>query len=304
MIKKVFNTVVFGQLLRICIVLGAALMLISCGDAQPTDSANRLEAYRIGSFNLRNFGPGRIEDPVVMLSLVSVLKRYDLALLMEIRDASGEAPSELLASLNVVADGAYDMVLSERLGRGNYKEQYGLLYRKDRATIHDYYTYDDGVEPYQDLFEREPLVAHVGLGALDFNLIGLHADPEGVALELNRLLPVYRDSVAASLDPDAVLLGDFNADCDYLSTDDFQYIQLRNDPDFVWLIDDDADTTSSSTDCAYDRIVVTRDLLLSQMIEAESHVYDFQSDLGLSDEAAFDVSNHYPVELEWLAYPR
>lgn len=272
---------------------------MACGEGGLEDAAARDDRYRVGAFNLRSFGPARLDDTAAMVTLVHTLKRYDLVLLMEIRDASGHAPLELLASVNAVSDAPYSMIISERLGRADYKEQYALFYRNDRVQVLDSYTYDDGIEPFQDTFEREPLVAYVEMGGLRFNVIGLHADPESVLYELNRLVQVYQDSVASSGDPDALLLGDFNADCGYLGSDELPFVRLRNDPDFVWLIDDDVDTTTSGTDCAYDRLLVTRDLLDSQMIELNSGIYDFQTDFGLSSDRAFDVSNHFPVELEF-----
>lgn len=49
-----------------------------------------------------------------------------------------------------------------------------------------------------------------------------------------------------------ILLGDLNADCSYLKETD--PISLK-DPAYIWLIGDDADTTVSQTDCAYDRFI-------------------------------------------------
>lgn len=266
-----------------------------------TSQSQTDENYLLGAFNLRNFGPSRIENPAALMGLVTILKRYDLVLLMEIRDSSQQAQATLLESVNAVSDHEYKLLLSERLGRNSYKEQYGLLYRPDKVNINDHYTYDDGLEPHQDLFEREPIVSHISMGGIDFNLIGLHADPESVALELNRLLPVYEDSVLRNGEPDAILLGDLNADCAYLTDEDSQYILLLNHPDFVWLIDDDQDTTSSSSHCAYDRIIITRDLIEHQLPEAQARIYNFQSELKLSDELTAEISNHYPVELLFSA---
>lgn len=50
------------------------------------------------------------------------------------------------------------------------------------------------------------------------------------------------------------MLGDFNADCSYVSAANRMVLQLWNDDQFEILINDDEDTTTStSTDCAYDR---------------------------------------------------
>ena len=50
-------------------------------------------------------------------------------------------------------------------------------------------------------------------------------------------------------------MGDLNADCSYFTQTERAQNDVWNDPLFTKLIDDDADTTVSSTDCAYDRLV-------------------------------------------------
>ena len=49
------------------------------------------------------------------------------------------------------------------------------------------------------------------------------------------------------------MMGDFNADCDYVSEDEFNKIPLWTDSRFKMLIPNDADSTVGDTDCAYDR---------------------------------------------------
>jgi len=51
----------------------------------------------------------------------------------------------------------------------------------------------------------------------------------------------------------ALIGGDYNADCSYLSAAEWQNLDMVVDPQFTWLIDSNADTTVSNTDCAYDR---------------------------------------------------
>ena len=51
-----------------------------------------------------------------------------------------------------------------------------------------------------------------------------------------------------------VLLGDFNAGCDYVVDSKWQEIRLFTDKNFHWLIKNDADTTVAvTTKCPYDR---------------------------------------------------
>lgn len=52
---------------------------------------------------------------------------------------------------------------------------------------------------------------------------------------------------------DVMLMGDFNADCSYVTSSQWSSIRLRTSSTFQWLIPDSADTTATSTNCAYDR---------------------------------------------------
>lgn len=253
--------------------------------------------YLIGSFNLHNFGPSRIENQEAFSRIVNIARRYDLLVLQEIRDVTATAPTELLSAINAAGQAQYALLLSSRAGRFSRKEQYGLLYRLDRVSVLDFYDYDDGPEPDQDGFSYEPAVAYVDLAGETFSIITLHADPDNVIFELNRLLPVYQDAVARTGDDDTIILGDLNADCGSLANRDEPMVKLLSDPRFQWLISSDADTTvRASTNCAYDRIITT--LTLDHALRADSaQVYDFGQALGLTEDEALEVSDHYPVEL-------
>lgn len=51
-----------------------------------------------------------------------------------------------------------------------------------------------------------------------------------------------------------VILGDLNADCNYMRKKDVPNIRLLNNPKkYKWLILNYSDTTVGKTDCAYDR---------------------------------------------------
>ena len=92
-------------------------------------------------------------------------------------------------------------------------------------------------------------------GIPDFFLTGLHAEPGQSATpkELNALVKVYDNTTVKFQTNNGVLLGDFNADCDYLSIATYSQLNLVKDSRFTWLINED--TTTGSTACAYDRLV-------------------------------------------------
>jgi predicted extracellular nuclease len=61
-------------------------------------------------------------------------------------------------------------------------------------------------------------------------------------------------------EPDVILLGDLNADCSYYDEDSIDPLRTG----YEWLVPNNADTNvSDSTSCAYDRIIVTQEVLES-----------------------------------------
>ena len=71
------------------------------------------------------------------------------------------------------------------------------------------------------------------------------------AVELNALVGVYNLTSDLLQTNNGVLLGDFNADCQYLSNTRYRQLKLVTDNRFTWLLDED--TTTGNSVCAYDR---------------------------------------------------
>ena len=89
-----------------------------------------------------------------------------------------------------------------------------------------------------------------------FFLVGIHIQPSDVFQEMNALVPVYDELVKVFKTSNGIILGDMNADCGYLSKTKYKQLDLVTDPRFSWLIDSTVDTTTSATDCCYDRYTV------------------------------------------------
>ena len=88
-----------------------------------------------------------------------------------------------------------------------------------------------------------------------FFLVGIHIKPSDAVQELDALVDVYDELVDVFDTNSGVILGDMNAECRYLSHKKFKKLDLVTDPRFTWLIDSNVDTTTSATDCSYDRYV-------------------------------------------------
>ena len=88
---------------------------------------------------------------------------------------------------------------------------------------------------------------------LQFFLIGIHTQPSNVLAELNALVEVYEEAVNHFGIENGIMLGDFNADCSYLSQKRYNTLLLVTDSRFTWLLDTSIDSTTGNSDCAYDR---------------------------------------------------
>ena len=265
------------------------------GVSQPTPTTD----YTLGAFNIQTFGRSKMSDAVVAQYIATIVVRYDILLIQEIRDKSGESIEDLLELINQQDSGfTYEYIMSDRLGRSSYKEQYAFLYRSERAVPRQTYQISrDGIGG-DDIYERPPFVVHFDLidAGEDIALIPLHAKPDHVQTELAHLDNVYDEIVSLWDEEDTVLLGDFNADCSYLDDGELQELALWSRSEFHWHVGSDADTTTKSTDCAYDRIVTTG--VLSDATNGDAQqVFDYGEALGLNNEEVTQISDHYPVDL-------
>uniref|UniRef100_A0A7N5KCR8 Deoxyribonuclease n=1 Tax=Ailuropoda melanoleuca TaxID=9646 RepID=A0A7N5KCR8_AILME len=247
-------------------------------------------SLKIAAFNIRTFGETKMSNTTLSHYIVQILSRYDIAVVQEVRDSHLTAVGRLLDILNQDDPDTYHYVVSEPLGRNSYKERYLFLFRPDQVSVRDSYQYDDGCEPCgNDTFNREPAIVwfHSPLTAVqEFAIVPLHAAPLDAVAEMDALYDVYLD-VRQKWDlEDIMLMGDFNAGCSYVTPSQWASIRLRTSPAFQWLIPDTADTTSTATHCAYDRIVVAGTLLQHAIVPDSATPFDFQAAYGLSSQLA------------------
>jgi len=260
----------------------------------PTPAATTQDTVRIGAFNIQVFGQTKASEPEVMDTLAKIIRTYDVVGVQEIRDSSGTALPALVDAVN--ADGSqYAYLVSERLGRTTSKEQYAFVYDTQTVTLSGAQTYPEpaGTDP----FHREPFLVQMDAGDFDAVLAVIHTDPDEATDEINSLDDVYTYAATQYSGEDGILvMGDFNADGSYFKEDGSCTIK---NGDFVWLIGNSVDTTTSSTDCTYDRIVITDGI--EQYFTGDAGVFRFDTAYGLTDEETKAVSDHYPVYATFVA---
>jgi hypothetical protein len=262
-------------------------------EAREIPELNRSEVARIATFNIQTFGKTKMSKPEVVNVLVDTVLKYDLVSIQEIRDIDQTVPYEFLDEINNRSNDTWEMLLSERSGQqedDNYQEQYAYYYNTTVFSPINGSLYNDSES---DLFQKEPYLGSFELlnasgnsSGFDFTLITIHTKPSIAMEEIDALHTVVQDYQEQNPEePDVIILGDYNADCSYASSEELWSSPMRNS-NYTWLVPDSADTTVSSSDCAYDRIVTTGDL---------SGRLVGNWGIDTSSFTTSNVSDHYPV---------
>ncbi|MHA2065118.1 MAG: hypothetical protein ACXABY_12145, partial [Candidatus Thorarchaeota archaeon] len=255
------------------------------------------------------WGRSKSSDPETMGKIADVMKGYDIIAVQEIsnvREMSDDGcprnqdrcPGD--SSCDVIRN-ALEYYLNEQHGLGyefvfspQVKDE-RYLYVYNPLTVELVSTglvEDDGDSlPICDLSPestgrmiRQPFRADFMAGDFGFTLVNTHTSPGINRDELAGLEYFFIQAVSdpgMGVNEDVVVLGDLNAGCSYLGQD--EEILLRN-PEYIWAIPDNADTTVSQTNCSYDRFI------FRQPTEE-----DFTGRWGMDRSIPDSVSDHYLV---------
>lgn len=253
------------------------------------------ETLRIGAFNIQIYGKTKASKPDVMDALGQIIRTYDIVAIQEIRDKPQTALPKLVDTVNS-DNSQYAYVVSERLGRTTSKEQYAYIYNTLTVEVIDTpHTYPEpnGTDP----FHREPYIASFKSlnGNFDATLLVIHVDPDEATEEINALGEVVTYAQGVYPDEhDFVVLGDLNADCSYFDEDSNS---TMSDSSYFWCINNSLDTTTKSTDCTYDRIIITNAAVSD--FTGDAGVFRYDTEFGLTYDETIAVSDHYPVYAEF-----
>jgi endonuclease/exonuclease/phosphatase family metal-dependent hydrolase len=243
------------------------------------------DSLKIASFNIERLGKSKMSKLDVVDALITILNRYDIVFIQEIVDKDEVAIKVLLSDLNAITDQKFSMLLSSRLGRSSYKEQYAFFYRKDKINLKGYYQYEDT----KDLFAREPFSGYFEYNGRDFSIVGIHVKPDDAVSEISSLSEVLNKVSEKFSEDEIILLGDLNSDCSYFE-ESLLLNKINPSFDLISIIDDNQDTVISDKNCTYDRIIVSKNLSSRSY---NPKVFDFSYyNIGNPE----DISDHFPVE--------
>ena len=250
---------------------------------------------RIGAFNIQVFGKSKAAKLEVMDVLAKIIRTYDVVAIQEIRDKDQMALPKLVNFVN--ANGSqYEYIVGPRLGRTSSKEQYAYIYNNQTVKLNgtpETYPEPNGTDP----FHREPYIAAFEAvnGSFDVTLIVIHTDPDEATEEINALDVVVNYTQNKYPDEqDFIVMGDLNADCSYFDEDSNCAICGG---DYYWCINNSVDTTTSTTNCTYDRIIITEGAVSDYT--GDSGVFRYDLVYTLTEEETKAVSDHYPIYAEF-----
>lgn len=221
----------------------------------------------VASWNLQVFGDTKANDTGRIKAMASIIDDHDIVFVQEIRDKDGTAFQELCKEVHT-----HVCVISSRAGRTSSKEQYGILYRSKYPLIN---LTDYNPDPL-DRWERPPIRADFEYKNYSFSVYVLHSKPNDTTSEMKYLEYLV---LSENRSNNVLVLGDLNADCYYYDE------SKRHFSDWFWAIDNQADTTTSNSFCAYDRIIMNK----NASDEFVKSAIDHRANSSLSD--------HYPVSI-------
>lgn len=256
---------------------------------------------KILSWNIENFGKSKIENATIVKIITEIVSDYDITAIQEVSNLfekedencsrnseacksnamCGKIKNTLLSSLGE----KYDIRLSDYIK----DERYLFIYNKEKVSLIETYLAVDTEEKGElcsptetGLMMRQPFVAKFKIKNETITLMQVHTSPKNNIAELNALREFYEAEIKKNIK--VILLGDLNMDCEYFKETESTGLERYN-----VAIQDEADTTVSKTDCAYDRFILNFNY-------SDSGVIYFDKEKNISNPES--ISDHYPIYLE------
>ena len=222
------------------------------------------ETISIACWNLQIFGKTKASNETLIEYYAEKLEKYDIFIIQEIRDASGDAIDALAARFP-----HHQYIISNRAGQSSSKEQYAVFYNNQTNLIASY----DYQSEYQYDMQRPPLKCTFSSNNWTFTIYTIHTQPNNVDAELTVMETLIDQSFS-----DTIILGDLNADGKYYDEDNKNHFT-----DWIWVVGNEIDTTVAASDNTYDRILINN--------AAQNNFISF----GIMDDVSSNQSDHYLV---------
>ena len=259
------------------------------------DLPDHPETIRIAAFNIRTFGQNTLSDPYITEILARIVTQFDIVAIQELRSKNQDVIPRFLKVVN--AHGArYQAIVSPRIGRNSFQEQYAYLYNK--ATVEAFrFPRPSFISDPEDRYHREPFLARFRTKgvprseAFSFTLMVIHTDPDEAIEEVRQLAESYRKVLEDISEDDVILLGDLNRAF-------YQMHDLRKIPHLTAILTEGEPTNIARTE-QHDNILFLTNRTSEQT--GKGGVYHFPHRFELTEVESRSVSDHLPV---WAEFER
>jgi len=135
------------------------------------------------------------------------------------------------------------------------------------------------------------------------------------ALEQNVVDATIDNKPSLKTDHPILIIGDFNADCTYMSPSrqqSLRFVYLKSNEnkynfllffrtidfvDFTWMINNQIKTNTRQT-CTYDRILINGDKFVKAIVPNSNTTVNYQEEYGMTLNQALAISDHFPVKFD------
>ncbi|OWA49846.1 putative Deoxyribonuclease-1 [Hypsibius exemplaris] len=287
----------------------AAAPVADATKGAPSTAGGKSGPLNICTWNVFRFGPKKFDGTdgfpkkygkSKIDMMVEQIKNADILALQEYFDPSLSVLNTLKDALDAQTGSKWNYSVSPRVGRVS-KEQYVFLYRTEVASV-----VKEAVapEPDGDVYSREPFFTHFkvskGKAMKEFVLGTIHTEPSHAIQEMNGLVDSFDWAEKEFGLKDVMVLGDYNADCQYVRKSAWPTVKLFTDSKFHWFIPTGTDTAAMASECTFDRAVAKKDSKFPAAHVAGSlKVHDFVSNYKIKVAEARQLSDHFPVCLQY-----
>ncbi len=222
------------------------------------------EPFKIACWNLQMYGQAKAHNETILEYYAEKLNNYDVFIIQEVMDNKGSAVNALAKRLPK----GYKSIISRRAGPIlSKREQYSIFYNSRVSLI----SYQDFTDDLNKQFHRPPFSATFLAENWTFTIYTLHANPENVAGELTNL-----ENFIDNPKEDVIIMGTLYADGEYYNENNISHFK-----DWIWVVKNDEDTTVTSDNNTYDRIIMT------------THATNNYERYGIMDDVILEQSDHY-----------
>lgn len=276
---------------------------------------------KIGCFNIQNISIKKVQNQVVIKQIAQIISNYNIMFILELSDKplinQEDTHSPVLETIINILNKENKRIRGEKKEKeytyfantkqgnnSNTAERIGIIYNNNKninIKFDSLKIFNESEYFKKYAFIRNPFIVPIEIYGSNYIFIINHISPDTVKKELKFLNDIFNDFYKNKNDK-IILMGDYNADGQYLSNANELDNELFNNPNLICLTNNEL--TNVLKNKCYDRILCSKDCLhdLKKVDNDESYnAYcdvDYCTYLHLDNDKIKKISDHYPIFFE------